>query len=175
MVLSAALDNGYIFLSLIAILSSVVGAVYYLGIVRDIFFYSPEYKLNSEIVKSNITISSSMSLTISIFSLLIVVFIFTPNQFLQMIVILTQSTLSTLSEVNTSSFSVSSHEVYISLAPIYLINCKNVNYNFSGLRPTNDTIKLDCKTLVPIARLYSTHSIVAKEDQSGNELPTLDP
>jgi NADH-ubiquinone oxidoreductase chain 2 len=50
MVLSAALDNGYIFLSLIAILTSVVGAVYYLGIIRDIFFYSPEHSINPDIV-----------------------------------------------------------------------------------------------------------------------------
>jgi hypothetical protein len=48
MVLSAALDSGYIFLSLIAILSSVVGGVYYLGIIRDIFFYSPEHSIDPE-------------------------------------------------------------------------------------------------------------------------------
>ena len=46
MVLSAALDNGYIFLTLVAILTSVIGAVYYLNIVKEIFFYSPEYKVN---------------------------------------------------------------------------------------------------------------------------------
>ena len=47
MVLSAALDSGYVFLSLVAILTSVVGAVYYLNIVKEIFFYKPEYKINS--------------------------------------------------------------------------------------------------------------------------------
>ena len=47
MVLSAALDSGYIFLSLVAILTSVVGAVYYLNIIKEIFFYKPEYKINS--------------------------------------------------------------------------------------------------------------------------------
>jgi NADH-ubiquinone oxidoreductase chain 2 len=47
MVLSAALDNGYIFLSLIAILTSVVGAVYYLNIIKEIFFYSPGHKLKT--------------------------------------------------------------------------------------------------------------------------------
>ena len=46
MVLSAALDKGYIFLSLIAILTSVIGAVYYLSIIKEIFFYLPEYKIN---------------------------------------------------------------------------------------------------------------------------------
>lgn len=34
MVLNAALDNGYIFLSLVAILRSVIGAVYYLNVVN---------------------------------------------------------------------------------------------------------------------------------------------
>ena len=46
MVLSAALDNGYIFLSIIAILTSVIGAVYYLNVIKEIFFFLPQYKLN---------------------------------------------------------------------------------------------------------------------------------
>src|SRR5438309_7711919 len=46
MVLSAALDNGYIFLTLIAILTSVISAVYYLNIIKQIFFDKPEYKVN---------------------------------------------------------------------------------------------------------------------------------
>jgi NADH-ubiquinone oxidoreductase chain 2 len=46
MVLSAALDNGYIFLSLIAIITSVIGAVYYLTIIKEIFFFPSEYKVN---------------------------------------------------------------------------------------------------------------------------------
>ncbi len=46
MVLSAALDNGYVFLSLIAILTSVIGGVYYLNIIKEMFFFLPEYKLN---------------------------------------------------------------------------------------------------------------------------------
>ena len=38
MVLSAALDKGLIFLSLIAIITSVIGGVYYLGIIKEMFF-----------------------------------------------------------------------------------------------------------------------------------------
>jgi len=38
MVLSAALDNGYVFISLIAILTSVIGAVYYLNVIKEVFF-----------------------------------------------------------------------------------------------------------------------------------------
>lgn len=47
MVLSAALDKGFIFLTLIAIITSVIGAVYYLNIVKEIFFNLPLYKLKS--------------------------------------------------------------------------------------------------------------------------------
>jgi NADH-ubiquinone oxidoreductase chain 2 len=43
MVLSAAIDNGYIFMSLIAILTSVISAVYYLFVIKQIFFEKPNY------------------------------------------------------------------------------------------------------------------------------------
>jgi len=99
MVLSAALDNGYL-LSLVAILTSVIGAVYYLNVIKEIFFYSPEYKINpllkNIILKGNIydqnnrlittnpvlfkyeniTISSPMAITISIITLIILLFLF---------------------------------------------------------------------------------------------------
>jgi NADH-ubiquinone oxidoreductase chain 2 len=49
MVLSAAIDNGYIFMSLIAILTSVISAVYYLFIIKHIFFDKPDYILNTNL------------------------------------------------------------------------------------------------------------------------------
>jgi NADH-ubiquinone oxidoreductase chain 2 len=98
MVLSAALDNGYIFISLVAILTSVIGAVYYLNIIKEIFFFSPEYVINplfkdlilngnifnrkNKLVEhvsfnyKNISISSPMAITISIITLIILLFIF---------------------------------------------------------------------------------------------------
>ena len=97
MVLSAALDSGYVFLSLVAILASVVGAVYYLNIIKEIFFYKPEYKINSllknrklssyiynnnnllvknlEFKYNNIVITSPISITISSITLVILLFI----------------------------------------------------------------------------------------------------
>ncbi|KAF7846715.1 hypothetical protein BT93_L3864, partial [Corymbia citriodora subsp. variegata] len=39
MILSAALDSGYYFITLVAILTSVIGAVYYLSLVKQIFFF----------------------------------------------------------------------------------------------------------------------------------------
>jgi NADH-ubiquinone oxidoreductase chain 2 len=46
MVLSAALDSGYVFLALVAILTSVISAVYYLNIIKQVFFDESEYKIN---------------------------------------------------------------------------------------------------------------------------------
>jgi NADH-ubiquinone oxidoreductase chain 2 len=46
MILSSALDNGDIFMCLIAILTSVISAVYYLYIVKHIFFEKSKYSLN---------------------------------------------------------------------------------------------------------------------------------
>ena len=46
MILSSALDNGDIFMCLIAILTSVVSAVYYLYIVQIMFFEKTKYTLN---------------------------------------------------------------------------------------------------------------------------------
>lgn len=43
MVLSSALNSGYIFMSIIAILTSVISAVYYLVVIKQIFFDKPEY------------------------------------------------------------------------------------------------------------------------------------
>jgi len=111
MVLSAALDNGYIFLSLVGILTSVIGAVYYLNIIKEIFFFSPEYKVNplmknitikgniyrdNNIVKSitfnykNIAMSSPISLSISIITLIILLFMFMNKEWLSMSTILVQ-------------------------------------------------------------------------------------
>src|SRR5437762_5198160 len=53
MVLSAALDNGYVFLTLIAILTSVISAVYYLNIIKQVFFDKSEYRINPNIENIN--------------------------------------------------------------------------------------------------------------------------
>ncbi len=105
MVLSAALDSGYVFLALVAILTSVISAVYYLNIIRQVFFDKSEYKINPEleninlhgnIIKNNVLVqkltfktnniilSSSLTITISILTLIILLFIFIPNEWLSM-------------------------------------------------------------------------------------------
>ena len=105
MILSAAIDNGYIFMSLVAILTSVISAVYYLAIIKQIFFDKPDYELNNElsdykanclitekniVIKNqtikmdNIVLSSSLSLTISIITLIISLFILMPESLLNL-------------------------------------------------------------------------------------------
>jgi len=54
MVLSAALDCGYVFLTIVGILTSVIGAVYYLGIIKQIFFDKPEYTINPALIDNNL-------------------------------------------------------------------------------------------------------------------------
>ena len=114
LVLSAALDSGYIFLSLVAIITSVIGAVYYLNVIKEIFFYSPEHEVNpilnesdstlksrifnekSGLIKSvllkgrNVYISSPFSITISIITNVILLFIFMNKEWLSMGTILVQ-------------------------------------------------------------------------------------
>ena len=117
MVLSAALDSGYVFLSLVAILTSVVGAVYYLNVIKEIFFYKPEYKINSlltdenlfsyiynnnnilvknlEFKYNNIVMTSPISITISSITLIILLFILMNKEWLSMGTILVQVLFNT--------------------------------------------------------------------------------
>jgi NADH-ubiquinone oxidoreductase chain 2 len=107
MVLSAALDNGYIFITLVAILTSVISAVYYLNIINQIFFDKPEYIINTAIKDvtmyasldkvnyssgkyidskeipykyNSIILSSYLTITISILTLVILLFMFMPQE-----------------------------------------------------------------------------------------------
>lgn len=105
MILSAAIDNGYIFMSLVAILTSVISAVYYLAIIKQIFFDKPDYVIDSELENftadglitekdtviekvnikiSNIALSSSLSLSISVITLVITLFILIPQEWLSL-------------------------------------------------------------------------------------------
>jgi NADH-ubiquinone oxidoreductase chain 2 len=102
MIISAALDNGYTFIAIIAILTSVISAVYYLAVIKQIFFYKPDYKnlnyenfnlfgyvlkenkLNKKILINNIVLSSSLTNIISILTLLILLFILIPQEYWDM-------------------------------------------------------------------------------------------
>ena len=125
MILSAALDKGYVFMSLIAILTSVIGAAYYLNLIKHIFFFKSDYEKglgsvenkenisgNTDLVAyvspysdksvnpaysgkkilfklDNITVNSSLSSIISILTLLLLLFIYTPSIWFNVVNILT--------------------------------------------------------------------------------------
>jgi NADH-ubiquinone oxidoreductase chain 2 len=117
MILSAALDNGYVFMALVAILTSVIGAGYYLNLVKQIFFYKSDYKKNISLnnvfltgyilpnksyenkanisqyhvrfTPDNIAINSAITSVISIITLLLILFIFMPEEWFNIISILT--------------------------------------------------------------------------------------
>ena len=121
MILSAALDKNFIFLSLIAILTSVIGAVYYLNLIKQIFFYNNDYKTNPSIddivlkghivdnnrqvdlgnagnskensliffKPSDITINSALSTSIATLSLLLLLFIFMPEEWFNIVSVMT--------------------------------------------------------------------------------------
>jgi NADH-ubiquinone oxidoreductase chain 2 len=100
MVFSAALQNGFIFLTFIGVLTSVISAVYYLLIVRKMFFDGHIYTyfkklhnlkipalviqrneiLNEIYFDSKFALSASFSLSISILTLIILLFIFMPSE-----------------------------------------------------------------------------------------------
>ena len=103
MILSASIDNGYFFMALVAILTSVISAAYYLAIVKQIFFDKPDYVLNNELSNfnadgliiekniilnkvsikiNNIVLSSYLSLSISIITCIITLFMLIPDELL---------------------------------------------------------------------------------------------
>lgn len=99
MILSAALQKGYVFLALIGIITSVISAVYYLNVIKTMFFFEllskPSFNINDLYKSFNedrkdlrndyiISISSILSITISILTLMIVLFIFSPTHIINM-------------------------------------------------------------------------------------------
>lgn len=126
MILSAALDKGMFFMTFVAILTSVIGAAYYLNIIKQIFFFKSIYNKNSSLDKidlwgyvshhdsshseketvntqksllqqdgltyfkpENITLNSALSSTISIITLLLLLFIYIPGEWFNIVSILT--------------------------------------------------------------------------------------
>jgi NADH-ubiquinone oxidoreductase chain 2 len=91
MVLTSALDANYTVLVIIAILTSVIGAVYYLNVIKTIYFENTEYQ--KSYIYIEVSISNYLSICISLLNLIILSFILTPNELLNLCGILA-STLS---------------------------------------------------------------------------------
>lgn len=99
MILSASLDSGYVFMSLIIVITSVIGGVYYLMIIKEIYFNKPDYVFNgltksifNEKNKTIIELSSSFTIIVSIITILITVYILIPDVPLNTLNILTVHT-----------------------------------------------------------------------------------
>ena len=93
-------------MALVGILTSVIGAAYYLNLIKQVFFYKENYEINTSlenmnlnvytipynnianknlykleyIKSSNITINSACSIIISFITLLLVLFIYMPEE-----------------------------------------------------------------------------------------------
>lgn len=75
-VLYTAIHNGYYFISLVAILASVVSAAYYLRVVRVLYFDEPAAGTPSQ---SPAVLTSSHSYVIAVLTLFIVLFVLQPS------------------------------------------------------------------------------------------------
>lgn len=82
MVLTTALDNDKIVLVLVAILTSVIGAVYYLNVIKTIYFEEPVYQ--KSYVYINISLANVFSILLSVLNLTVVMFILIPNEILSL-------------------------------------------------------------------------------------------
>ena len=82
MALTSALDNGKILLVLVAVLTSVIGAVYYLNVIKTIYFENPEHKKSYIYVE--MSLSNTFSITLGIINLIVVLFILMPNEILNL-------------------------------------------------------------------------------------------
>jgi NADH-ubiquinone oxidoreductase chain 2 len=89
MVLISALDNNNTVLVIIAILTSVIGAVYYLFVIKTIYFDKTDYKKSYMFIE--VSLSNYLSISIAILTLVISLFILVPNEPLNLCSLLASS------------------------------------------------------------------------------------
>lgn len=78
MVLTSALDNNNTVLVIVAILTSVIGAVYYLSVIKTIYFDKTDYKKSYIFIE--VSLSNYLSISLAILTLAISLFILIPNE-----------------------------------------------------------------------------------------------
>lgn len=93
MILSAAMDKGYVFISLIGITTSVISAAYYLNLVKTMFFAKPDNLNNFHFIFKNKTIFNknynlvmpdTIAITIATITLITLLYVFINKEFLSM-------------------------------------------------------------------------------------------
>ena len=82
MVLTAALDGNRAILVLIGVLTSVIGAVYYLTVIKTIYFDKSDYVRSDTYLE--FSLSNIFSITLSIFNLIILMFILMSDEILNL-------------------------------------------------------------------------------------------
>jgi NADH-ubiquinone oxidoreductase chain 2 len=94
MVLTSALDNNNTILVIVAILTSVIGAVYYLSVIKTIYFDKSDYKKSYIFVQ--VSLSNYLSISLAILTLIISLFILMPNEPLNLCSLLASSLSETI-------------------------------------------------------------------------------
>jgi NADH-ubiquinone oxidoreductase chain 2 len=95
MVITSALNNNHIIIVIIAILTSVIGAVYYLNIIKTIYFNKNEYIKSYKIFK--MSLANYLTISLAILTLIISVFILIPNEPINLSNLLAHSLAETVS------------------------------------------------------------------------------
>lgn len=96
MILTAAIDKGYLFITLVGITTSVISAAYYLNLVKTIFFVKPVYADNLTNINfifknktifnknNNLIMPDTIAITIATITLITSLYIFINKEFLSM-------------------------------------------------------------------------------------------
>ena len=89
MILTTAIDKGYIFLTFVAIITSVISAVYYLVIVKVMYFEKNTYNINKDINPKDLTVNGYLSFSISVITLFIIFFMLFDYELIKLIYVIT--------------------------------------------------------------------------------------
>jgi NADH-ubiquinone oxidoreductase chain 2 len=82
MVLTAALDNYKTILVLVGVITSVIGAVYYLTVIKTIYFDNTDY-IKSDMY-TEFSLSNSYTITLSILNLIVLIFILMSDEIINL-------------------------------------------------------------------------------------------
>lgn len=89
MVLTTGLDNNNIVLVIVGVLTSVIGAVYYLNVIKTVYFDKAEYE--KSYIFLQVSLSNYLSISLAALTMLISLFILIPNEPLNLCSILASS------------------------------------------------------------------------------------
>ena len=85
MVLTTSLDNNKVVLVLIGVITSVIGAVYYLTVIKTVYFDNSDYKkLDISNIDMKISLVSIFAIFFSIINIIVFIFILIPEEILNL-------------------------------------------------------------------------------------------